>query len=643
MNRLAATAALVLIATARTAVAEPDSGVDAQLYRPALDPFGVLSLDGARGLVKHDFSLKVGIGFGQDPLRVAVPGIGPNEFTNDTEADSVLKRVITANITAAFALSDRLSFGFDVGVIRTDTDDGYGKRGLYSDDAPAPSSGLISLRPLSNIDPSGNFEDQGLSGPTDARLGIKYRLLTGNFGAALITSLFVPFGDEEMFLGDADLVFEPRLALELGLGKLRLIGNLAAKLRKRTVLEAFNYRIEGPDAASPVLDLGSELVSGGGVVLELLPQLSASAEATMFTPLPASLSWGDCTLNDGRDCDALADDDYYGDVGYGDLALQVLGGINFRASTDTTIAVAGGRSAFLGDGRGETLRLMVGINWQPSPEGARTVGRGDVDGDSIPDQIDVCPDEPEDRDRYQDDDGCPDLDNDGDGVIDANDKCASEPEDRDGFADDDGCPERDNDGDGVSDVTDRCPSDAEDVDQFEDDDGCPEEDNDGDNIADAKDKCPNEPETVNGVDDLDGCPDQTAAGGPQMDPTRINLRGARVEFAGSRNANLTRASRAVLDDVAKLLTDDYPSVRVRVEVHVPLGTKSKTASAARRAQQRDRGLAQDRAAQIVRYLVDKGVAVDRIQGAGIGSAVPINPRDPSAADNERVEFVRIEQ
>jgi outer membrane protein OmpA-like peptidoglycan-associated protein len=261
----------------------------------------------------------------------------------------------------------------------------------------------------------------------------------------------------------------------------------------------------------------------------------------------------------------------------------------------------------------------------------------------VPDRVDICPDEPEDRDGYQDDDGCPDLDNDGDGVIDAQDGCPGEPEDRDGYQDDDGCPERDNDGDGVSDVTDRCPSDPEDMDQFEDDDGCPDEDNDGDNIADAKDKCPNEPETVNGVDDLDGCPDETAAGGPQMDPTRINLRGTRIEFAGNRSANLTRGSRGVLDDIARLLTDDYPNVRIRVEVHVPLGTRAKGQGAIRRAQQRDRALAQDRAEQIVRYLTGQGVPVDRVQGAGIGSAVPINPRNPNADENERVEFIRTEQ
>ena len=98
-------------------------------------------------------------------------------------------------------------------------------------------------------------------------------------------------------------------------------------------------------------------------------------------------------------------------------------------------------------------------------------------------------------------------DRDGDGITDANDRCPDEPEDRDGFQDADGCPDPDNDQDGIVDVTDKCPNEPEDRDGFQDDDGCPDPDNDQDGIPDAADKCPNEPETRNGFQDDDGCPD----------------------------------------------------------------------------------------------------------------------------------------
>ena len=41
------------------------------------------------------------------------------------------------------------------------------------------------------------------------------------------------------------------------------------------------------------------------------------------------------------------------------------------------------------------------------------------------------------------------TDSDGDGIYDADDKCPTEPEDKDGYQDEDGCPEPDNDGDGI--------------------------------------------------------------------------------------------------------------------------------------------------------------------------------------------------
>jgi outer membrane protein OmpA-like peptidoglycan-associated protein len=133
----------------------------------------------------------------------------------------------------------------------------------------------------------------------------------------------------------------------------------------------------------------------------------------------------------------------------------------------------------------------------------------DRDHDGVPDSVDKCPDVPEDRDGFQDHDGCPDLDNDNDTIPDAQDKCPNEAEDFDGFQDEDGCPDPDNDKDGVLDGDDKCPNDPEDGKPPKPHDGCPwdKADSDGDGIPDSKDKCPNEPEDKDGFQDDDGCPD----------------------------------------------------------------------------------------------------------------------------------------
>lgn len=85
----------------------------------------------------------------------------------------------------------------------------------------------------------------------------------------------------------------------------------------------------------------------------------------------------------------------------------------------------------------------------------------DRDEDGIADVDDRCVDDPEDYDRFEDDDGCPDRDNDGDGILDAHTwtgthwtncdgkiergrerrDCRDLPETIDGEQDDDGCPE----------------------------------------------------------------------------------------------------------------------------------------------------------------------------------------------------------
>jgi hypothetical protein len=132
----------------------------------------------------------------------------------------------------------------------------------------------------------------------------------------------------------------------------------------------------------------------------------------------------------------------------------------------------------------------------------------DEDKDGIPDEKDECPAVAEDRDGYEDSDGCPDGDNDLDSIPDSADKCPSQAEDQDGFEDRDGCPDLDNDKDGLADTADQCPMQAESKNNYKDEDGCPDEaDNDNDGVPDDRDKCVAEPEDTDGFEDTDGCPD----------------------------------------------------------------------------------------------------------------------------------------
>jgi outer membrane protein OmpA-like peptidoglycan-associated protein len=498
------------------------------------------------------------------------------------------------------------------------------------------------------MDPSGHFQAQSLSGPLDVRVGGKYQFLEGpSLAATFVGTVVLPFGEDEMFLGDHNLVFEPKVAVDWRKDRLtatKLVANVGARIRQRTVLETFdndtvmNDMVDPSEAALAVLDVGSELVAGVGGLLEVSPSFTLGVEAVGFVPLPGALSYGSCHIADGRRCSQLQDADYAPDAGAGDLTMYAAGGISYRMNAHLTANI-GGEAGLLG-ARGDDFRAMVGIVWSPQPESEARIGRGDQDGDGLPDLSDGCADDPEDKDGYQDEDGCPDLDNDGDGVIDVDDKCVDEPEDRDTYQDDDGCPERDNDGDGIQDVADRCPDDAEDVDGFEDDDGCSDEDNDGDGFADKADKCPNEPEKVNGVDDDDGCPDTRTDTGPELVADRISLRGNRIEFSGT--TTLTPASKILLDQVAAILkSKPVDEVSIRIEVHVALGTKSKVKRVITAQKRSDKTLSQRRADAVFQYLQSKGVPPAQMPGVvGLGSDRPLGGVPPTDAANDRVDFIR---
>ncbi|NOY91672.1 MAG: OmpA family protein, partial [Deltaproteobacteria bacterium] len=71
-----------------------------------------------------------------------------------------------------------------------------------------------------------------------------------------------------------------------------------------------------------------------------------------------------------------------------------------------------------------------------------SAGRAGRDHDGVPDEDDLCPTEDEDRDGFEDADGCPDPDNDQDRILDPDDQCPNDPETYNGFEDSDGCPDR---------------------------------------------------------------------------------------------------------------------------------------------------------------------------------------------------------
>ncbi len=246
----------------------------------------------------------------------------------------------------------------------------------------------------------------------------------------------------------------------------------------------------------------------------------------------------------------------------------------------------------------------------------------DGDGDGILDKDDKCPAEPEDKDGFEDADGCPDPDNDKDGILDAKDRCPTEPEDADGYQDDDGCPDPDNDQDGIADKDDKCPNEKEDRDGFEDADGCPDPDNDKDGVLDATDKCPNEP----GPAAEGGCPQKF---------NLINITSDKIEIRqtilfATGKATILAKSYPLLDEVVTALRS-RPSMRLRIEGHTD----------GRGARAMNVRLSQARADSVKAYLAGHSIPIDRLESRGYGPDQPIETNKTAAGRdrNRRVEFM----
>jgi OmpA-OmpF porin, OOP family len=241
----------------------------------------------------------------------------------------------------------------------------------------------------------------------------------------------------------------------------------------------------------------------------------------------------------------------------------------------------------------------------------------DTDGDGIPDKIDKCPTEPEDKDGFQDEDGCPDPDNDQDGILDKVDKCPMDPEDKDGFEDEDGCPDPDNDKDGLLDQDDKCPNEP----GPKENGGCPDKDKDGDTVIDRLDKCPDVP----GPPDNDGCPKPKFI---VVTKDKIELK-QKVHFETAK-ATIKPDSFAMLTEIADVLKA-RPEVKIRIEGHTDK----------RGGMTYNMKLSQARADSVKQFLVGQGVDGERMETRGFGYTQPLGDNRTSAGreQNRRTEFI----
>ncbi|WP_428242619.1 OmpA family protein [Gynuella sp.] len=289
--------------------------------------------------------------------------------------------------------------------------------------------------------------------------------------------------------------------------------------------------------------------------------------------------------------------------------------------------------------------LTLGIEWQP----AKREMPADADHDGVIDELDHCPDSK--PGATVDSMGCEVAkDSDGDGVSDAIDQCPATPTDL--KVDSTGCA-LDSDQDGYPDYQDQCPHST--VGVKVNDKGCEaDKDSDADRVADSMDFCPDTPAglavNLNGCeldDDIDGvvnrldqCPDTPVEqsvneiGCPLTYEQTVQqkiaiIEPSNIQFA-TDSAELTEDARRELLVLVSIM-NSYDNISIDINAYTDNVGREKY----------NLSLSQKRADGVKAYLVEQGIAAERLTAEGYGEASPVadNATAEGRSLNRRVEFI----
>jgi outer membrane protein OmpA-like peptidoglycan-associated protein len=511
---------------------------------------------------KTRFFGQLGFGYAFEPFRFE------NEISNATQRSYVasvrgqpLQMQLITYADIGVEVLDRFSFQVQLPAV------------LYQ--KGSPTSDMSGRAPEASQTASPTSPAALMDVRIDGRV-ILYRNETRSFKLGAQAGAWIPTGNRTAYAGDGAAGGSLGLALEGDLKKLAITGNLGFQFRPINAVNSYALQHELRYAVGVFAPIRDGSIRLGGEIFGSAP-LSGTGKTGPVANLP--LEW----MAEGR------------------FAL----GEKRRG----WVGVGGGTRLTPGQAPDFRIAAVIGYAFpiadtDPGSPGKRFKAErfaehgADRDHDKIPDDIDLCPDEPEDGKPPNPDDGCPAL------------------------------PDRD--GDGIPDNVDKCPDNPEDYDGIEDQDGCPEDDADKDGIPDAQDACPREPGEPDPDPKKNGCPKfiRRISGSTEIQLLK------NIEFATGK-ATILPKSFPIVDEVVRLLKVNLDIKHLAIEGHTDN----------RGSDQLNEKLSNDRANAVMKYIVEHGVDAGRLSAKGYGPKRPL--ADNNTADgrqrNRRVEFHITEQ
>ena len=355
---------------ARSAQAASPPAIDAQTWHPSSDPTAGLVLEAPS--VPPQWAWNVGL--------VASYALEPVTLRSGSSGDVLLRPVSSSfggDLVAAMGLGAHLSLGLDLPFVLA-----------QNGDALASAQG-----------PPGGVPAQALG---DLDLALKASLLdnttTGGFGLALVADASLPTGTKTSFVADAGATLGARALVDYSF----LVAGAQASLGYRGRTELTTWPADSTGARR----FGGSIPFALGVWFS--PRalgIDADGRQRWELVFHGSLPGGPIAPFGA------------GDPGSSDLTPLMVGAADRIALGHahdwyTVAAVDVGVDRAVGV---PSVRGVLSLGWAPRPH--------DKDGDGIPDDVDQCPEDAEDKDGFEDSDGCPDVDNDDDGIIDKLDAC----------------------------------------------------------------------------------------------------------------------------------------------------------------------------------------------------------------------------
>jgi len=575
---------LAALGLSSSALAQDGETVDLELFRPYSDAYGYLHSPSAASLGHLQLGAGFFVNYANDPLVLVYEDERfppPTAVVSGDNGEGVIDDRVTANVQLGVGLSRYFSLTVDMPLVLWQ--DGY---------------------QLTNIDNPDEPPDQLISAAVgDVRLQPKIVAIDRArmpLGLAVQVPISFPSGNGGSFLGEGGYALTPTMVMEFSDKPIRS----RKYVFRAAVHGGYHVRpadtLTVADSADARLDVKNAAIYGIAFGLHPTQILEITGE-------------------------------FHGAV-WGPLAAQqpaeALGGLKFLVGDYVNINVGGGMGVLPGAGAPD-WRVIGGVSLAPSFD----PNSRDSDKDGIVDALDRCPKNPEDKDGWQDDDGCPEADNDKDGLNDNVDRCPNEAEDIDEYQDEDGCPDVDNDKDNILDIADRCPNQPETANGYEDDDGCPDkapvDDTDGDGYKDDVDRCPYDAEDFDGVEDEDGCPDKRVI--VENNFIRITER----LYFDTGKTTIQDRSMSLIEEIAQTIVDNPHLKKIRVEGHTDsVGSETSNLK-----------LSQGRANSVSAALSKRGVDKGRLDAVGFGEIRPIETNKTKAGrqSNRRVEFIIVEQ